>query len=186
MELNSLKISGQWSVVSGQWLRLTTVTCLLLLTFIAGCKKEEAAPTQAAPVKQVAKPVQAAVTTVKKEEYAYDAAGKRDPFKPFIELEKKGAPAKVPLSPLQAYDVNELRLVGIILLPGKRVAMIEDPAGKGYNVTVGVLIGKNDGKVVEILKDEVIVEEKLVDETGQPKTRKVSITIPKEKEGEGK
>lgn len=158
--------------------------CCLLLTAFTGCKKEEVAPP-VIPVKKVAKPVQAPVTTVKKEEYAYEATGKRDPFRPFIEFERKVV-SKVPLTPLQAYDLNELRLVGVIILPGKKVAMIEDPLGKGYNVTVGILIGKNDGKVVDILKDEVVVEEKYVDETGQPKTRKVSITIPKEKEGEGK
>ncbi len=186
MERNSLKISDQLSVSRDQRIRLMTVACFLLLAFITGCKKEEKAPVQAMPVKKAVAPVQAPMTTVKKEEYVYSPAGKRDPFRPFIELEKKAMQVKVPTTPLQLYDLNDLRLVGIIILPGKKVAMIEDPAGKGYQISVGTLIGKSGGRVVEIRKDEVVVEEKFMDDMAQTKTRRVSITIPREQGGEGK
>lgn len=197
MERNSFKISGQWSVVSGKsplgpplikggmggFVLLASCFSLFL---IAGCKKEEKAPVQAMPVKKAAAPVQAPMTTVKKEEYVYSPAGKRDPFKPFIELEKKAMQVKVPTTPLQLYDLTDLRLVGVIILPGKKVAMIEDPTGKGYHISEGTLIGKSGGRVVEIKKDEVFVEEKYIDEMAQTRTRKVSITIPREQGGEGR
>ena len=177
------------SPLSGRFFLLLTAYCLLLTVFI-GCKKEEAAPPPAAAAKKAAAPVQAVMTTVKKEEYVYVAAGKRDPFKPFIELEKKEVSSKVasttPMTPLQAYDLSELRLVGVIILPGKKVAMIEDPTGKGYNVKEGTLIGASDGKVVEIQKDEVVVEEKYRDEMGKTRTRKASIRIPREQGEEGR
>lgn len=178
MERNNSKLSGQ--------VFLLLTACCLLLTFFTGCQKEEEAPPPVKTVKKAAAPVQAAITTVKKIEYVYEPAGKRDPFKPFVELVKKAAPSKVPTTPLQAYDLNELRLVGVLILPGKKVAMIEDPTGKGYSVKEGTLIGMKEGKVVEIIKDEVVVEERYLDETGQAKTMRVSMKIPREQGGEGR
>jgi type IV pilus assembly protein PilP len=163
---------------------LLTAHCLLLTAF-TGCKKEEVAAPPIVPVKKAAPPVQAVITAERKVEYAYEPAGKRDPFRPFIELEKK-APVAVPATPLQAYDISELRLVGVIILPDKKVAMIEDPTGKGYNVKIGTPIGRYEGKVVDILKDEVVIEEKYLDEMARIKTRRVSMRIPKEEGGEGK
>lgn len=165
--------------------RILMAMLLLSVVGITACKKEEEAPVQVKPVKKVAVPVQAQITTTKKYEYVYDPTGKRDPFKPFIELSKKAAEGKgVPMTPLQSYEIAELRLVGVIILPGKKVAMIEDPTGKGYSVKEGALIGKNDGRIVEIAKDEVLIEERYVDEMARTKTRKVSMRIPKAQGGE--
>lgn len=189
---NSLKSRGQGSGVRSSRLtsyvsRLTAVTlivsCFFLLALIGGCAKEEVAPVTAAPAKKVVAPVQASMTAEIKPEYVYDSSGKRDPFKSFIDTEKKARPA-APATPLQSYDLNTLRLVGIMMLPGKKLAIIEDPSGKGYHVKVGTHIGLNDGVVVEILKDEVVVEESYLDVTAQTKARKVSIKIPKE-QGQG-
>lgn len=150
---------------------------------VSGCGKEEAAPVKVAAVKKTTAPVQLAVATVKKAEIPYDPAGKRDPFKTFIESAK---PERLvaPATPLQSYDLNALRLVGIMMLPGKKVAIVEDPTGKGYYVKEGTPIGMNKGIVVEILNDEVIVEERYLDETATTKKRKVSVKIPKE-QGQG-
>ena len=189
---NSLKSRGQGSGVRDS--RLTTyvssltvitlfVSWIFLLALIGGCAKEEVAPVTAAPAKKIVAPVQAEMSTEKMPEYVYNPAGKRDPFKSFIDTEKKARPA-APATPLQSYDLNTLRLVGIMMLPGKKVAIVEDPSGKGYHVKVGTHIGLNDGVVVEILKDEVIVEEKYLDETLQTRTRKVPVKILRE-EGQG-
>lgn len=186
---NSLKNKGQGARGKGRLFLLLSAFCLLLTVF-TGCKKEEVAAPPAAPAKKAAAPVQAAMTTAKKEEYVYEPSGRRDPFKPFIELEGKKASVRVSstasITPLETYDLSELRLVGVIILPGKKVAMVEDPAGKGYNVKEGTLIGINEGKVVEVLKDEVVVEEKYRDELAKIRSRRVSIKIPKEQEGEGR
>jgi len=51
----------------------------------------------------------------KKEEYSYNPAGKPDPFRPFIQLiSAKGGSKTGPLTPLQKYDISQLRLVAII------------------------------------------------------------------------
>jgi len=163
------------------------VAALAVSVGVSGCKKEEEAPIKIAPAKRAAAPVQAAVTSIKKPEYVYDPVGKRDPFKAFIEAGKK-AKAVAPATPLQSFDLSALKLVGVMMLPGKKVALIEDPTGKGYHVKVGTQIGLNDGVVVDILNDEVVVEEKYLDETAQIKKRKVSVKIPKEpgQGGEGR
>jgi type IV pilus assembly protein PilP len=120
----------------------------------------------------------------KKEEYSYNPAGKPDPFRPFIQLiSAKGGSKTGPLTPLQKYDISQLRLVAIISSPGGDIALVEDVAGKGYFLKKGTWVGKNDGKVTKILKDKVIVEEVYQDIFGQTKTNEVSLFLHKVEEG---
>ncbi len=139
-------------------------------------KKEE--PTQLAEKKE----------PEKKEgvEYSYNPAGKQDPFRPFIQLTTaKGGSKTAPLTPLQKYDISQLKLVAIISSPGGNIALVEDVAGKGYFLKKGTWIGKNDGKVTKILKDKVIIEEVYQDIFGQTKTNEVPISLHKAEEGGG-
>jgi type IV pilus assembly protein PilP len=122
----------------------------------------------------------------KEEEYSYNPVGKPDPFKPFVQLiSSRGGSGTAPLTPLQKYDISQLKLVAIISSPGGNIALVEDVAGKGYFLKKGTWIGKNDGKVTKILKDKVIVEEVYQDIFGQTKTNEVSILLHKVEEGGG-
>ena len=147
------------------------VCCLLSVAFlfVAGCGG--GSPTSAVPPRakgvpaEKSKAEQAAVTakseTEKKEEveYSYNPAGKPDPFKPFIQLTPvKEGKRNVPLSPLERYEVSQLKLVAIISTPEGNVALVEDSAGKGFFLKRGTQIGKNDGKVTNVLKDKVIIQ----------------------------
>jgi len=117
-------------------------------------------------------------------EYSYNPAGKPDPFRPFIQLTSaKGSSKTGPLTPLQKYDISQLKLVAIISSPGGNIALVEDVAGKGYFLKKGTWIGKNDGKVTKILKDQVIIEEVYQDIFGQTKTNEISIMLHKPEEG---
>ena len=58
-------------------------------------------------------------------------------------------------------------------------AMLEDASGKGYVVKEGVFIGPNAGKVIEILKDRVIVEEQIEDVHGNVIPHKIVIRLNK-------
>ncbi len=119
-------------------------------------------------------------------EYSYNPAGKADPFKPFIQLAvAKGGSKTGPLTPLQKYDISQLKLVAIISSPGGNIALVEDVAGKGYFLKKGTWIGKNDGTVTRILKDKVIIEETYQDIFGQSKTNEVTIFLHKVEEGGG-
>jgi type IV pilus assembly protein PilP len=122
----------------------------------------------------------------KKEEtdYTYNPAGKPDPFKPFIQITPtKDYLKTVPLTPLQKYEISQLKLVAIIVSAEGNIALVEDSAGKGYFLKKGTGIGKNDGKVKRILKDKVIIEEVYDDISGQKKTNEISLFLHKVEEG---
>ncbi len=110
-------------------------------------------------------------------EYAYNPTGKADPFKPFIQLTLARRPGGVPLTPLQRYEVSQLKLVAIIASPEGNVALVEDSAGKGFFLKKGTLVGKNDGKVSRVLKDRVIIEELYQDIYGKAKNAEVSLYL---------
>jgi len=138
--------------------------------------------------------VQPGEAAVEMPDYRYDPKGKTDPFKPFVRLElptpaKKGPEKKKytgHLTPLQRVPLDKVRVTGIAGSPEKRVAMVEDGAGKGYIVYLGTLIGDNGGRVIQILPDRVIVEEKAGEGTkGKEKSHRVALKLHKE-EGEGR
>jgi len=177
------------------------ILSILFLFFITGCSGGTSPPSvtqkvKPSPVaKQKADPAKVAEKTEpqkkepeKKEEaeYTYNPAGKADPFKPFIQLTAARRPSGIPLTPLQKYDVSSLKLVAVIAAPEGSVALVEDSAGKGYFLKKGTLVGKNDGKVIKILKDRVIIEETYQDIMGQTKTSEHSLILhrPEEEGGE--
>jgi Tfp pilus assembly protein PilP len=77
--------------------------------------------------------------------------------------------------------------VGIAGDDRRRTAVVEDGiAKKFYALFIGTYIGPNEGRVVEILPDRVIVEERIEDPN--PKVKKAQIkrsTMMLRKEEEG-
>jgi type IV pilus assembly protein PilP len=169
------------------------ILSILFLFFITGCSGGTSPPAVTQKVKpspaakQKTDPVKVAdqKEPEKKEEpeYTYNPAGKADPFRPFIQLTTAKGVSKIPLTPLQKYDISSLKLVAIIAAPEGSVALVEDSAGKGYFLKKGTLVGKNDGKVMQILKDRVIVEETYQDIFGQTKTSEISLILHRPEEG---
>lgn len=115
-------------------------------------------------------------------EYSYNPAGKPDPFKPFVQSASRGS-RTAPATPLQKFDVSQLKLVAIITTSDGNIALVEDATGKGYFLKKGTWIGKNDGKVTKILKDTVIIQEVYQDIFGQTKTNEISLFLHKVEEG---
>ena len=118
--------------------------------------------------------------------YEYKAAGKPDPFKPFMESDlalkkkmeeepKKGAALKErPVSPLQRAELGQFRLLGIAGDEKRRAAIVADGTTKKfYPVFVGTYIGLNEGRVAAILPDRVVVEERV--ETQDKKRKRVQV-----------
>ncbi|NWG03848.1 MAG: pilus assembly protein PilP [Syntrophaceae bacterium] len=137
-------------------------------------KKEE--PTKVAEKKEPEKK--------EEKEFTYNPEGKPDPFKPFIQLTPvREALRKTPLTPLQKYDISQIKLVAIISAPEGNIAMVEDATGKGYFLKKGTWVGKNDGKVTKILKDKVVIEEAYQDIFGQTKTQEILLILHKVEEG---
>ena len=115
--------------------------------------------------------------------YTYNPAGKRDPFRPFIALGPKKPAPTARLTPLQRYNVSELKLVGILKGPTGYRALVEDAGGKGFIITKGTPIGSGNGRVKEIHDNRVIIEQTYKDIFGQIKHREIS--MPLRKPGEG-
>ena len=119
----------------------------------------------------------------RKEEFTYNPVGKPDPFKPFLQLTEKGRVRSANLTPLQKYEISQLKLVAIITSPGGNIALVEDSQGKGYFLKKGTVVGRNDGKVKQILKDRVIIEEVYQDIFGQTKANEISLFLHPAEEG---
>jgi len=103
-----------------------------------------------------------------------------DPFRPFIKLTKE-TPNPENLLPIQRLKLSEIKLTGIIWNTQNPLALIEDPAGKGYVLRKGDLIGPS-GKVKEVKKDRVIIEESYMDIFEGEKTRFVELVLPQKEE----
>ena len=115
--------------------------------------------------------------------YTYNPVGKRDPFKPFLVLGPKKPSPTARLTPLQRYDVSELKLVGILKGRAGYRALVEDAGGKGFIISKGTLIGPENGRVKEIRDDRVIIKQTHKDIFGQVKEREISIRLRKPAEG---
>ena len=104
------------------------------------------------------------------------AEGRRDPFEPFVEL--KPPRGKKELSPLERYELSQLKLIGIIggYAQGYR-ALVEDKAAAGFILTEGTPIGSRGSSVKEIRKDKVIILDKYSDYMGREKAREVVWTL---------
>ena len=110
----------------------------------------------------------------------YSSVGKRDPFRPLSLKAKASQRARENLSPLERYELGQLKLVGIIWGIKEPRAMVEDGTGLGYVVKIGTLIGPNEGKVKAIKPTEVVIEEHVTDFYGARKSQEVSMKLPVE------
>ena len=114
----------------------------------------------------------------------YNPAGKIDPFEPLFREKatihkKKKQIKREPRTPLERIDLSQLKLVGIILASSGNRAIVEESSGKGYVVKTGTYIGINGGKIIEIDKELITVEEQFEDVFGKIQTQKRKLKLPK-------
>lgn len=112
--------------------------------------------------------------------FEYEATGKRDPFRP-LALMRPASEIQTPLTPLQGYDLGQLRLVGVIqdVVPPR--AMVEDSSGLGFILTPGTPIGTNGGVVTAIRPRQVVVEEWYTDVVGERHRRETVLELPEDR-----
>lgn len=125
----------------------------------------------------------------------YDPTGRRDPFKPYTKTvtvktttvtelsegkdgTKKAVTKKVriesgPVGPLQKWDLEKYRVVGILWDVKKPRAMLRDPDGTIYTVMQNSKVGRNNGSVIAIREGEVVVEQFIDDNGAELKQTKV-------------
>lgn len=113
----------------------------------------------------------------------YDPVGKIDPFAALFSEESgetsEDTEPKRPLTPLEKIDLSQLKLVAVLQAQSGNKAMVEDATGKGYVVIPGTFIGINSGRVTEILRDRILVEEKAKDFLGKVRTDTKELKLQK-------
>lgn len=114
--------------------------------------------------------------TTQSSEYRYIAEGKRDPFRSFV-LDQSNRVAEEERGPLEQFDVSQLTVVAVVWGTGRARAMVEDPSGRGYIIQEGTPIGKNDGYVVRISDNSVLVEETYVDFSGEKTNNEIEMRV---------
>lgn len=119
------------------------------------------------------------------EEDVYNPEGKINPFVSTLKTKQlhavDGSKIKKKrrghLTPLEKVDISQLTLLGTILASSGNRAMVAESNGKGYVVTEGTYVGIYSGRVAQILKDEIIVEEEVENILGKISIRKRSLKI---------
>jgi type IV pilus assembly protein PilP len=104
----------------------------------------------------------------------YDAAGRRDPFRP---PRAGSVRSGEPQTPLQRYEIGQLRLVAVIYDTREPRAVVEDGQGLGYIVRVGTPVGPNGGQVREIQRGRVLITEDSVDFYGEHRLNEVAMEL---------
>jgi type IV pilus assembly protein PilP len=157
---------------------MTTLGAVLYLG--VGCG--EPPPPPATPKVQVEEtPVE---KPKEQQNYFYTPIGKRDPFRPFY-LDVVKTPVRQSTGeggPLEQFELEQLKLVGILTGMETPMSLIQDPSGKGYAVGPGTPIGRNGGRISRITKDEVVVEEEYYNSEGKRIINKISLRLKKEDE----
>jgi len=113
-----------------------------------------------------------------------DLESLRDPFESYLAMLEKMRQRRAarfqrnrPTEPLERFDLSTLKLVAIFRRGNVRVAMVEDPSGKGYIVRRGSHIGRNGGRVEKITDDTVYIVEQILNPAGEIVERQVTMTL---------
>lgn len=172
---------------------MTFLFFALILVF-AGCKKKEEPSVQ--PVTQTKSAVKAPAPVQKQQSSAQATAAalnfefktKKDPFKPFLMPVEPSASKTVAVKvrtmdqlPIQSYEVGKFTVSGIITGLKENKALLIDPAGKGYVVRQGMLIGNGGGYISKITPSSIEVLEQFRDERGHARKRKIVLQLAKKK-----
>jgi type IV pilus assembly protein PilP len=97
--------------------------------------------------------------------FDYDPRGRRDPFSlPIDDKPMAQGQLHVPLLPLQRYELNQFRLMGIMWDVRSPKAMLKDPSGQIHIIGPNAKIGPRNGYVAVIREGEIVVVETMEQE----------------------
>lgn len=167
------------------------IACLLLP---GGCKKEgqppPPSPAKPANAVKVLPPLQNQQSSAKISENlapSLEFNNRKDPFKPFVSPQAQiksvasaGSISTKDLLPIQSYELSKFKVAGIIVGLKENRALVIDPAGKGYVVKQGMLIGNNDGHISRITATTIEVVESYND-NGRIRKRTSKLSLPQKK-----
>lgn len=115
--------------------------------------------------------------------FEYQSGQLRDPFRQFV-VESKSDESAVrptpnrPREPLEAFVLGQLQLIGTLHPKDGDWALIRDPTGILHRVTVGNYIGQNEGRILSIDANELLLHEILPDGFGGHKEERTVFSMP--------
>jgi type IV pilus assembly protein PilP len=159
----------------------TALLALVTAASLAGCGGDQptaAVAAKGAPPPKAAPPPPPAATPAAPM-YIYNPIGKRDPFRsPDLDLARASAVNNSACNePLCKFDLDQLTLVGVISGDANPVAMVQDPQGRGYILHRNTRIGRQGGKVTQILRDSVTVTEYFTSPDGKSNANQLTLAI---------
>lgn len=89
----------------------------------------------------------------------------RSPFDPFPSVaarppvRPKPMPDPHPTEALEAFPLDSLRLLGTLQHDGTRWALVRDPDGVVHRLRSGNYLGRNNGKVLHVAEDRLLLSE---------------------------
>ena len=113
--------------------------------------------------------------------YTYDEDGRRNPFQQFrvktaITTTRGGGP-------LEQFELEQLNVIALVWRGDEARALVADPSRTTYTIRVGSRMGKNDGRVIHIGDNIVLVKETYVDYAGEESTKDVELRIRRSQGG---
>jgi type IV pilus assembly protein PilP len=158
-------------------LHLRALALLVMAGAIGACSGSGERRTANAAPKPAPVPVADAAPDepVMDQAFRYDPVGKTDPFKSFVRTQVSVRAGST--SPLERFDLSQLEVTGIVWNAERPRALVHDPTGKGYVVSEGASMGKNQGRVIRIDDNRVIVKETYVDFRDQASSKDVELHL---------
>lgn len=149
-----------------------------VMAFVNGCEQSAPPPPPTIEKTEPPQPTEKSTEEVAAEEkkplFTYDPSGRREPFRSLIiDIGDQGPdPLATPgaielISPLQQFEIKELKLTGIILGGLGDYATVIAPDSQSYTINVGAPVGKYEGKVVSISDNVVTIKEIFRYESGK-------------------
>ncbi len=187
-------------------MRITAIAVSMVFLLLAGCQQDQNVPTAtdfanereklvkrvaarkekaAAPKVAVAPPkadVGADGFLISSGSMKYDPQTMRDPFRSFEWKNREDQGAELG-GPLEQFDLSQLDVIAVVWKTGSARALVHDPAGQSYIIGVGARVGKNDGTVVGIDDNLVVVKETYVDYLGHETKQDVEMRIRRSEGG---
>lgn len=117
--------------------------------------------------------------------FAYQAAGKRQPFEPPVLVREVGRQQGVKVQPnldrvkqyLEQFPIPELAMVGTLSQNQALYALVRDPSGGVHKVQVGDYVGTDHGRITSIDEIEIQLIEIVSDGTGGWVERARTVTL---------
>ena len=120
---------------------------------------------------------------------SYSPKCKIDPFEPLFKSTFKSddntsfTPKPLPeghiAGDLEKIDLSQLKLTGVVVTTNRNLGLVQEATGKGHIIYKGSYIGTRGGRVVDILKNKVVIKETMENNQGRIVAQKKELKITK-------